>query len=200
MLVELSRATGRTFSQIAKDAGVAVTTITRLGNSKTDYRLSVNTIEKLKATYPDFFADDLDTPDLPNYVEIEVLPSFAGMGGGGNGEGEPGRALVPRLLVEERLRAQPGDLLLVDVRGDSMDPDFQHGDQILIDRRDRDPRQPGAFALWDGDGFVVKLVEKMPAKAGWLRIFSANPRYSPYEIHENEARIMGRTVWFSRAL
>lgn len=145
-------------------------------------------------------------PDLPDeahdaaYVNINVLPSFAGMGGGGTGEGDRVLAKLPRRLIEEELRGQPSDFELIDVRGDSMEPDFQHGDQILIDRRDRDPRQPGPFALWDEDGYVLKLVERVPGRRGWYRIFSANPRYSDYEVEETEATIRGRPVWFARRL
>jgi phage repressor protein C with HTH and peptisase S24 domain len=145
-------------------------------------------------------------PDVPpagrenSYVDIAVLPSFAGMGGGGNGEGERGIAKLPRDLIEDQLHGRSGDFELIDVRGDSMEPDFHHGDQILIDRRDRDPRQPGPFALWDDDGYVVKLVERIPGKRGWYRVFSANPRYSSYEVEEHEATIRGRPVWFARRL
>lgn len=136
----------------------------------------------------------------PGYVEVAVLPSYAGMGGGGTGEGEQAIARLPRRLIEEELRGTPGDFELIDVRGDSMEPDFQHGDQILIDKRDRDPRQPGPFALWDEDGYVVKLVERVPGKRGFYRIFSANNRYSDYEIEETETTIRGRPVWFARRL
>lgn len=145
-------------------------------------------------------------PDVPPmgretaYVDIPVLPSYAGMGGGGNGEGEQGVAKLPRNLIVEELHGSPADFELIDVRGDSMEPDFHHGDQILIDRRDRDPRQPGPFALWDDDGYVVKLVERVPGKRGWYRIFSANPRYSEYEIEETDSTIRGRPVWFARRL
>lgn len=136
----------------------------------------------------------------PGYVEVAVLPSYAGMGGGGTGEGEQTIARLPRRLIEEELRGTPSDFELIDVRGDSMQPDFQHGDQILIDKRDRDPRQPGPFALWDEDGYVVKLVERVPGKRGFYRIFSANNRYSDYEIEETETTIRGRPVWFARRL
>lgn len=145
-------------------------------------------------------------PDIPpsgreiDYVEVSVLPSFAGMGGGGTGDGEQAVAKLPRRLIEEELRGRPADFEMIDVRGDSMTPDFLHGDQILIDRRDRDPRQPGAFALWDDDGYVIKLVERIPGRRGWYRVFSANQRYSEYEIEENEATIRGRPVWFARRL
>ena len=150
--------------------------------------------------------NSVEHPDTPPagregaYVDIPVLPSYAGMGGGGTGDGEQGVAKLPRELIEQQLRGRPSDFELIDVRGDSMAPDFLHGDQILIDRRDRDPRQPGAFALWDDDGYVVKLVERVPGKRGWYRIFSANPRYSEYEIEETEATIRGRPVWFARRL
>ena len=139
-------------------------------------------------------------PDRVEYVEVEVLPTYAGMGGGGSGDGDRRKALISARLVRDELRARASDLLLVPVRGDSMEPDFRNGDEILIDRRSRDTSQPGAFALWDDDGYVVKLVERLPARRGWLRIFSANPRYSDYEIEEKEATIMGRPVWFARRL
>ena len=145
-------------------------------------------------------------PDLPSvdgqrqYLPVEVLPSYAGMGGGGTGEGDHEQALIPRSLVEDELRATPEDLLLIEARGDSMEPDFLHGDQILVDKRDKNPVQPGAFALWDGDGYVVKLVERVPRERGRYRIFSANGRFSAYEVEEDEITIMGRPVWFGRRL
>jgi phage repressor protein C with HTH and peptisase S24 domain len=151
-----------------------------------------------------------NTPDLPevdsarDYVSVEVLPTFAGMGGGGTGEGDAPSALVSRSLVEQELRARPEDLLLIDVRGDSMlDPatgkGFAHGDQLLVDRRDRNPRQPGPFALWYDDGYVVKNVEIIRAE-GKLRIFSNNPAYSDDKVAPEDVNIMGRPVWFARRL
>lgn len=160
---------------------------------------------KLQALMGDH-GDSTLVPEQPpggrenRYVDIAVLPSYAGMGGGGTGEGEQAVAKLPRELIEEQLHGRPGDFELIDVRGDSMMPDFQNGDQILIDKRDRDPRQPGPFALWDDDGYVVKLVERVPGKRGFYRIFSANARYSEYEIEETETTIRGRPVWFARRL
>lgn len=148
-----------------------------------------------------------NTPDLPpvdraeDYVSVEVLPTYAGAGGGGTGDGDAATTLIRRDLVVNELRAKPGDLLLIDIRGDSMEPIFKHGDQLLIDRRDTNPRQPGAFALWYDDGYVVKLVEIIRA-TGKLRITSANPAYSPDEVDpdEDNVKIMGRPVWFARRL
>jgi transcriptional regulator with XRE-family HTH domain len=150
-----------------------------------------------------FEGEDYAEPDLPvqdpalSYVSIEVLPTFAGMGGGGTGDGETRVAMLPRQLVEEELRARPSDLLMIDVRGNSMEPLFIHGDQIVIDRRDVNPVQPGPFALWDGDGYVIKNVERVGHK---LRIFSTNTIYSDRMSDLEETKIMGRPVWFARRL
>lgn len=151
--------------------------------------------------------DDLAIePDIPpqesprDYLAVNILPSYAGMGGGGNGEGDLGTGLVPRRLVEQELHAKVSDLLLIEARGDSMEPDFHHGDQILIDKRDCDPVQPGSFALWDGDAYLIKLVERVPQKKGIYRVFSANGRYGSAEIPAEDVQIMGRPVWFARRL
>lgn len=160
---------------------------------------------KLQAMLGDHDNSD-EHPDTPPrgkesaYVDVQVLPSYVGAGGGGTGDGEQALAKLPRELIEEQLRGHATDFELIDVRGDSMEPDFFHGDQILIDKRDRDPRQPGPFALWDDDGYVIKLVERVPGKRGWYRVFSSNARYSEYEVEETETTIRGRPVWFARRL
>ena len=176
---------GVSASEVATRAGLAVSTLTRPLNHPVKYRLSKATIDKLRQAYPAFGDWAESEPGFDHdrqYVRVNVLPSYGGMGGGGTGDADKETGLISRRLVEDELRAQPSDLLIIDVRGDSMEPDFMHGDQILIDCRDCDPRQPGAFALWDGDGYVIKLIERIPNRAGWYRVFSANGRYTPYEI------------------
>lgn len=143
---------------------------------------------------------EIEPIDRARYDEVEVLPTFAGMGGGGTGEGERRTALVSRALIRDELRATPADVLLIEVRGTSMEPMFQHGDQLLIDKRDRNPIQPGPFALFDGDAYLVKMVERAPGKRGWYRIWSKNTDFSEELVEETETTIMGRPVWFARRL
>jgi phage repressor protein C with HTH and peptisase S24 domain len=146
-----------------------------------------------------------NTPDLPetdpssDYVAVEVLPTFAGMGGGGTGDGDLETALVSRRLVADELRARPVDLLLINVRGNSMEPLFRHGDQLLVDRRDRSPTQPGPFALLYEDGYVVKNVEWIERRT-LLRVSSANHEFAPETLAPDEITILGRPVWFARRL
>lgn len=205
LIEALTKWAGASATEVARRAGLTPSTLTRPLNHPVKHRLSTPTIAKLREAFPKFpgFGEHPDLPEAPSgrdYLPVEVLPSFGGMGGGGSGEGDVERALVPRRLIEDELRAKPADLLLIDTRGSSMEPDFRHGDQILIDRRDTNTAQPGAFALWDGDAYVIKFVERVPSQRGVLRIFSANDRFSAYEVDAEQVRIMGRPVWFGRRL
>lgn len=132
-------------------------------------------------------------------VLIEKLPTYAGAGGGGTGEGDINLTPFSRDLVEYELRAKASDLVAVEIEGNSMSPDFQSGDQLLIDKRKITLAQPGAFCLWDGDGYVVKYIEKVPGSDPQkIRVISRNEIYSTSERLAEEVSILGRVVWFAR--
>jgi len=216
-IIERLRAAGIPHVKIAAALGRAQPAATRL--MRGERQLKANEIPKLEELLRNETAQKIverafskkpappSQPDAPPtgedenaYMPIEVLPTYAGAGGGGTGEGEPETALVPRRLIVGELRGQQADFLLINIRGDSMEPDFRHGDQILIDRRDKSPAQPGPFALWDGEWgeYVLKNVER--DHSGRLRIFSSNPKYQHESLPADQTRIIGRPVWYGRRL
>ena len=132
-------------------------------------------------------------------VGIALLPTFAGMGGGGTGDDDPGVVSFSRDLIERELRAPPSSLLAMIAEGNSMEPDFRGGDQILVDTRRKSLAQPGAFCLWDGDGHVIKYLEKVPdSDPAKVRVVSANGIYEPRERLLDEINLIGRVIWFGR--
>ena len=93
-------------------------------------------------------------------------------------------------------------LRLITVRGDSMAPNLEDGDVIMIDTAKTDPRTKGVYVLDDGHGLVVKRLEvieadnqAMPPR---LRIISDNHNYVPYRRALADIWIVGRVVWMSR--
>lgn len=154
-----------------------------------------------------FDAADQETANDPhlhagktdNSVLIRLLPTFVGLGGGGTGEGDEGQISFSRDLIENELRVPPERLLAMVAEGNSMEPDFKGGDQILVDTRRTSLAQPGAFCLWDGDGHVVKFLERVqgsdPPK---VRVISANQIYEPTERLVDEINLVGRVIWFGR--
>jgi len=202
---ELARWAKLTPSALAKKAGLTPTTITRPYAGTATTRLSSPTIDKLKKEFPEFpgfgvLADQLEARRDDDVVYVERLPTFAGLGGGGTGEGDRGTIAFSRNLIESILRAQPADLLAIEAEGNSMEPDFLGGDQILIDKRRKSLASAGAFCLWDGDGYVVKYLERVQGSDPQrVRVVSRNQAlYPPYERLVEEIDIQGRVVWFGR--
>lgn len=147
-------------------------------------------------------ASETDTK-FDGYAPVAFIEIRAGMGGGGFVEfehfGHP--KFFEDTLIRQTLRARPSDLRAIEVQGQSMEPLLKNGDILLIDARKIDYSEPGVFVLFDGDGVVCKWIERVHgAEPRKIRIKSENKRFSDYEILEEESRILGRVVWFSRAL
>lgn len=141
----------------------------------------------------------LGTGLIDHSVSVKRLPTFVGLGGGGTGEGDPEVVAFSRDLIERELRADPANLLAMIAEGNSMEPEFFGGDQILVDTRRKSLAQPGAFCLWDGDGHVIKFLEKVPGSdPAMVRIISLNPLYQPHERLIDEINLIGRVIWFGR--
>lgn len=197
---------GKAPSKLAKEAGLAATTLLRPFNGTAATRISQPTLDKLRAKFPDFPGWNAEEPDFPvveldvQYERVDVLPTYAGMGGGGTGEGDVEQALVPSYLIRNVFRGQPSDFVVIRVRGSSMEPVFRHDDELLVDKRDRSPTQAGPFAIWDGEWseYLVKNVERLPG--GRVRIFPSNPEFTANEVNHEETNILGRPVWFGRRL
>lgn len=133
--------------------------------------------------------------------EIDVRAS-AGPGALHDGpEAIAGAWLFPEAMLRHELRARPGDLRVITIHGDSMEPLLSSGDRILVDLSQRVPAQPGIFVIWDGLGVVAKRVEHIPnADPPTLRILSVNPAYQSYERSAEEVNVIGRVIWVARRL
>ena len=104
-------------------------------------------------------------------------------------------------LIRHELRAEPGDLWMIPVDGDSMEPVLASGDRILIDVSRTVPVPPGIFVIWDGMGLVAKRIEHVPhSDPPKVVLGSLNPAYDSYERLAEEVRVVGRAVWVSRRL
>ncbi len=105
-------------------------------------------------------------------------------------------AFSKRWLAQNGISA--GDSLLINVRGDSMEPSLYDGDLVMIDRRKTHIRSGQIYAFRDGDTLRIKRIEIIPGTALILR--SDNPKHPP-EHRTGEAmnavseNILGQIVW-----
>ncbi|NGO63919.1 hypothetical protein G6N76_09545 [Rhizobium daejeonense] len=152
-----------------------------------------------------------------NTVALRELDTRAGAGGGGvdssalvsidNGVSIQEDAFrdgvweMPSAFLNYELKVSASGAIVAEVVGDSgYDPENSNapgsllpGDRVIIDSRDIRPSPPGPFAVFDGLGLVIKLVEVVRnSDPPRLRLSSRNPSYPPYEVTTEEAHIIGR--------
>ena len=109
----------------------------------------------------------------------------------------------PENMIRHEAGAEPENLRILRVRGNSMEPELRDGDRIVVDVSRRLPATGETFVLWDGIGLVVKRVEVVRGDAAddeppRLRLISANPDYAPYSCLAQDAHILGKVLWVVR--
>ena len=138
------------------------------------------------------------------YLAIPEIDVRASAGPGALNEGlEETKEMwfFPDPVIRHEFRAQPADLRMITIDGDSMEPLLASGDRILIDTSQRIPVPPGIFVIWDGMGLVAKRIEHEPnSEPPKVVIKSVNPEYETYERDAEEVHMIGRVVWTSRRL
>jgi len=89
-------------------------------------------------------------------------------------------------------------MILMDIYGNSMEPELKHGDTVMIDTSQKDILAGSISAVGIDDTIMVKRVEKHPGK---LVLRSDNKDYEPIYLSLEEMdsfRIIGKVIWISR--
>ncbi|WP_027177535.1 LexA family transcriptional regulator [Maridesulfovibrio bastinii] len=135
------------------------------------------------------------------FEEFRRIPKVAARlsAGGGSFETESGVEGYFAFRSEwvER-KGNPSDMVLMEVYGNSMEPELREGDVVLLDQSRTDILAGGIYAVGVEDTVMVKRVEKRP---GQVVLHSDNNDYSPIYLRGDEldnVRVLGRVIWVSR--
>ena len=118
-------------------------------------------------------------------------------------ETETARWGWPANMIRHEGGADPENLRIIRVRGDSMEPDMREGDRIAVDVSQKTPATGETFVLWDGSGIVVKKVDVAPGEDDdprRLRLVSENPDYPPYTRLADDVHFLGKALWVVRRM
>ena len=112
---------------------------------------------------------------------------------------ESSRWYLPDAMLRQEGRANPGDLRIVSVLGDAMEPLLSEGDRLVIDTARRHPTTGELCVLWDGNSLAIRRVEIVHGTepAQW-RLTTANPNYAPITCLASEVRILATVLWMFR--
>lgn len=97
-------------------------------------------------------------------------------------------------------KGDPEKMALMRVDGNSMAPEIQHGDAVLIDESQNAPAPGGTYAVSVEGMIYLKVINAEPGK---LVLTSHNPVYAPITVDtrgqlEDAVCIIGRVVWLGR--
>lgn len=136
------------------------------------------------------------------------VPLYDVRAAAGTGRAVPSAELVVSELafredwIRNSLHAQPGDLTLVYIEGDSGEPDLRSGDIVLVNHKDTTATRDAFYVIRMDDALLVKQLQRLPG--GVLKASSRNAAYEPFTIDSSKLNspdafaIIGRVVWACR--
>ncbi len=138
-----------------------------------------------------------DTDDL----YFEQVPKVRARLCAGGGSFETGGQVEEYLSFRSdwiHARGNPANMVIMEVVGNSMEPELKEGDEVLIDQADINVLSGGIYAVGVEDTVMVKRVERLP---GTLVLRSDNTDYSPIHLSGDEldtVRVIGKILWVGR--
>jgi len=134
------------------------------------------------------------------YVNVPKVGARLSAGGGSFETDDGVEGLYPFRRDWLRRKGVLTGMVLMDVVGDSMEPEIRHGDMVLIDQGQTALVPQGVYAVGLEDTVLVKRVETRPDA---VALVSDNPDYAPVVLSGDalEAlRIIGRVLWVGHEL
>ncbi|MDY7002139.1 MAG: S24 family peptidase, partial [Thermodesulfobacteriota bacterium] len=94
---------------------------------------------------------------------------------------------------------RPRNMVLMDVAGDSMEPELREGDTVLIDRGQKDIVAGRLYAIGIDEQILIRYVDKIPGK---FVLRGKNTTCPPIEIDfedkSQNVHVIGRVIWWCR--
>lgn len=141
--------------------------------------------------------------ELPLDNQFIKLPVFGSIRAGF------GRSLVPEVTGDfeevppSTTRGYPkNELMVLIVKGDSMYPDFQDGDRVLIHRQDSVDSGDIAAIIYDGEDATIKKV-RYESGQDWFEMVPRNPEFKTKRIdgaNLQDCRVIGKVIHLFRKI
>ena len=143
-----------------------------------------------------------DKPDDSNH-SFEIVPKVKTRLSAGDGSFDVDQKIAEYYSFQKqwlRKKGNPKNMVLMDIVGNSMEPELKDGDTVLVDRSKSEILAGAIYAVGIEDTVLIKRVEKLPDK---LVLISDNEKYLPTYITGddiNRVRVLGKIIWICREI
>lgn len=158
---------------------------------------------RILATYFGVDEAELGGPVPPAAATVAVprlrLGASAGAGAHADKEEREGQIVFETKWLK-KLASSPRALSIIQVSGESMSPELENGDDIMVDRSDAADRlRDGIYVIRMDDQLMVKRVLLRPGQK--LSVISVNKAHQSWpDISPDKVAIIGRVVWTGRKI
>ncbi|HGW2997532.1 TPA: XRE family transcriptional regulator [Escherichia coli] len=184
---------------LAKTAGVSIEWLA-VGSGSEGQVQRTEVISTSAAAVSDVNGNKVDLEEFIFVPRYNVAAS-AGYGEWNDDETPMFTVSFRRYWVVNHLKADPKQLSVISVHGDSMDGVLNDKDIILVNHGDKEPRE-GIYVLRLDGQLIVKRVQRLPGAE--LYITSTNPAYKPFtiDLHNvpSDFDVVGKVVWYGRVI
>ncbi|AYY04898.1 MULTISPECIES: helix-turn-helix transcriptional regulator [Enterobacteriaceae] len=185
---------------LARTAGVSIEWLATGEQSSTGTNLISRPATPPSTAINDVHGNEVDLEEFIFVPRYNVTAS-AGYGAWNDDETPMFTVSFRRYWVVNHLKADPKQLSVISVQGDSMEGVLNDKDIILVNHGDREPRE-GIYVLRLDGQLIVKRVQRLPGAQ--LIVTSTNPVYKPFNIDLNNVPsdfcIVGKVVWYGRVI
>jgi phage repressor protein C with HTH and peptisase S24 domain len=195
-ILNLQKLTGARIvkADLARVLGIDPASLRRKELAEID--LKVNEIEKIEKFYKVKLNTTINKISMVDTVDIIYRPDVylsAGYGADVYNEDKEFMTIDSRLLVSEHgNKINPANCEIVAISGNSMFPEYRHGDRVIIDKSDVELIDGHIFAFRYKNQCYVKEINLLGNK---IKCISLNKEYDPFYISlDEEFTVFGRIL------
>lgn len=183
-------------AELARHMGVGPDVITKILSG--DRKVQPEEAPRAVSFFDGINANDIDGNHTgePALVAVYDIQASAGDGAYPVDEYRLGSLAFPKNYLRSLTRANPLDLAIISVKGDSMLPTLADDDVVMLDTSKRDLSYDGLFVIRDnGNALLVKRIGRA-SKPGCITIISDNRGlYSSVEKALSDIEVIGKVIW-----
>ena len=136
-------------------------------------------------------------PDGSGMVPVYDVYASAGFGSLVGYEEQTHGLAFPPAYLRKLTNGSTRDLVIISVKGDSMEPTLLDDDVVLVDKSKTHMGYEGMFVLRHNDTLLVKRAG-MAAKPGRVTLISDNKTYPPVDAALVDLHVVGKVLWYGR--